>query len=491
MKLRTWFGLVVGIIVPIVALGRDLSYYEEALKDNELLEFLKYKTYVRPSKCPMKSNSSRDLLDKMILVRNGLANGPCKEKQQQLISGLTDISNAVAKSRKAFSSAPGGAPAQPQASVPSTSQSVLNGLSELPKDAVCLQDLQNKGLVSTLADLATSIGQVSMVAPTPAGVLIGTVAITFGTTLKVIAGLLTSPFDFSIEKDRRQFVDLNCSFFDLRRQLDVVGIFEAKGGDREPTKQKGQVLSSGLKTKLSEMQAEVPDGDAKDRVEDAYEGMILDLDSKIALLSLLQYKEAFDPSGESVHLAFDIMKEYQAIQKIIFGKRGWAFTRYLLKQMYKDYRHFSWRFDQWQDEWLKNQAEPEPIRTKWLCRNATQIRSDWEAANYSLEHAVEFLDSNKGIFHTYVPRFKYFIKIIPTGSSNQYHLYKNLKAIEMAKEAMAGGAKVNMDQRWKIRKNHLTWGHNVGVLAVKIKSRKGDRTIIEDFINDNNCLDLN
>ncbi len=488
MACRLAFFAMFAWTLPFSVLAHDLDYYQWALKDEGIQRFFKYKTYTRPQKCPLATTSTREILDQILLVRSALVNGACNQNQQNLIDGLSEIAKNINNKPTA---SPTPAPLTPQQSLATNTQSVLAGLANLTKDSACLEDIKNKGLLAFIADLATNIGQAAMVVPTPNGILIGSVTITVGATLRVINNLIASPFNFKIEKDRRQFVELNCSFFELRRQLDVIGIFEETNEDRDTQENLGKTLTAELKVKLTNLKSDILDGDEKTQLIGSYEKMIKDLETKTLLIGAIKRKQEMDPYGNSVHMAFDIIQEFKAIQKLIFGKRGWHFFHYLLKEALHNYYHFKSRFKIWSQKKLENEKNPNELQTRWLCRDANQIRKDWEAANYSLELGVEFLDANKGIIHRFGPRFKFFAYIILTGHSAQYHLYKNLKALELAQQALLPTFHVEEKDKEAINDAHWFYRHNIGTIAIKIKSKRPQRSAIEDFIVKNSCLDLN
>ena len=70
-----------------------------------------------------------------------------------------------------------------------------------------------------MADVATTMGQAAMM-PTPNGFLMTAGGLALGSTFRVIHGLLKSPYKWDDSSQRKQFQQLNCKFFDLRRDME-------------------------------------------------------------------------------------------------------------------------------------------------------------------------------------------------------------------------------------------------------------------------------
>ena len=79
-----------------------------------------------------------------------------------------------------------------------------------------------------VADVSMGVGQMAMMVPSPNGLLMGASTIAFGSVVNVMKELLQTPFHWELETDRSDFIALNCSFFDLRKELEANDFFKIK-----------------------------------------------------------------------------------------------------------------------------------------------------------------------------------------------------------------------------------------------------------------------
>ena len=73
---------------------------------------------------------------------------------------------------------------------------IFSILSAVSQDEDCMMNIKKRGLIPVAADVATNIGLVASIMPTPNGFIIGASGIAIGSALRIINGLFKSPFDW-------------------------------------------------------------------------------------------------------------------------------------------------------------------------------------------------------------------------------------------------------------------------------------------------------
>jgi hypothetical protein len=199
--------------------------------------------YNRPKKCPLKSLGKKNLEIGLKKIISSLKYGECYNRNKEIIDGLSDIienSNdsiqeaSEMQGQRSYNSRqifhkknvntnrniayPQGA--QNYLQINSYYQDMLGSLSHLAQDEECTGNIRKRGILPVMADVATTMGQAAAMMPTPNGFLITAGGLALGSTFRVIHGLLKSPYKWNDSSQRKQFQQLNCKFFDLRRDME-------------------------------------------------------------------------------------------------------------------------------------------------------------------------------------------------------------------------------------------------------------------------------
>lgn len=225
------------------------------LENSNTKKILLNKDIKRPSKCPLKNLQPKILHEKLLLISKAFQYGQCLDNNNQLLQGLesiaekahltiqsmnntnqnftplsslSDITESTAVTTEVTETMNTSDITLSSNNVTDTEyySNVMNYLGKISQDDDCVNNLKKQGFLSVLANIVTSIGQTSLLVPSPSGFLFSAAGIGFGSTLKVIAGLFKSRFNWSSSEERTQFQELNCSFFDLRREIEKTQVFE-------------------------------------------------------------------------------------------------------------------------------------------------------------------------------------------------------------------------------------------------------------------------
>lgn len=623
----------------------DIEEWKLPVNEIIVLNMLGIEDQQRPKNCPIATRKPLELAARLSVIAEGLKSGPCRDRHSELVESMNNTAQILAEQGDRLSQisteqanntltlGQGGSVWNPMENLTNNGLStfttrgsqIIAGLSQLPLDVSCMDHLKERGLLPSLAQISTGIGQVALMVPTPTGLMIGAGGVALGATLNLLKQLLDSPFNWMQSRDRKQFLDLNCAFFDARRQLDSRKYFKfddeqwrktvlaakkvqknlgIRNQNYERLKKQiagkisnkkdlylAQCLSLPVLTAkdsllrlLAIMSKQHSDSGVREQFVDFFlagnhpelleafalflserkEDFVLEileelrvtsgrglflldedqfnkkyfqpiafytkelaayseikhkdclkrfgrikgheealsnddieeiinkkviavdeylqdstqrLDQQLLLISSYEKLGDLDPFSEGAHQQFDLIQEYGKSKDIIYGKVGWSFLKYLLKEMEHNHKDFNSQFKKWN-------AKQE---VAWACRDAEQTMKTWDYLNSSLELSYDFLDTNKGLMSQIVPKFRWFLDFIPSGYSYQNKLNMNLKAAEKAREILKKEQKPQK-KHFKVVRKYRSWPYlNLGVFALLIKKAKKSRQRLQTFYEKNKC----
>lgn len=232
----------------------------------------------RQGRCPLRSEDTLQVVAKLDRVATGIATGKCESRHDKLIAStramIASINEArlinlsiedqlfAQDSRAILGSDPidiirnannkGSLDATLTGDIAARAQSLLKDLSEATQDGPCVEHMKKKGLLSEIADAALGLGKIISGIPRDEAAISSTALMVIGSVVKVISQLSDSPFDWSIESDREQFIGLNCSFYDTVRDLTANDFFKAADTDIAEKIGETQALLERLEFALAE-----------------------------------------------------------------------------------------------------------------------------------------------------------------------------------------------------------------------------------------------
>ncbi|MBF0208316.1 MAG: hypothetical protein HQK53_15675 [Oligoflexia bacterium] len=233
----------------------------------------------RNSACPMMATSNETLLQRLNSVYSGLKDSKCANRNKEVMDSfggaIKEVDNFFIKktdteknyaqlqagsttnvdpSVVVASSADAGAATtingtqilslptqenyQNQGMIIQTQQA-LNILSNIATNEQCAYDIRERGLIPVIADMVTNFSQLSMLASTPNllagqplgnpyGIMVAAGGTAVGSVMKILYNLFKPKFNWEKFEDRKQFVDLVCSFYNTRMELDNMQFFRTK-----------------------------------------------------------------------------------------------------------------------------------------------------------------------------------------------------------------------------------------------------------------------
>ncbi|MDD9952159.1 MAG: hypothetical protein OXT67_11410 [Zetaproteobacteria bacterium] len=226
----------------------DTHKFRQFINSETLKENIVDRFHNRPTNCPLSTNLKlAEIQDRLIQVSSALKKGRCYANNQTILNGFDELfqnsegfldPSAAGPMGGAFGggfgapppgAVPGGNPTRPIAIVnPIRRRQILQVMSKVAQDTTCLSNFKQKGLLPTVANLATNVGLVGSVIPSSNGMLVGAAGLTLGTSLKILSGLFEAPFDWRKNEERQQFLDINCAYFQLRRDIEYANVYDLR-----------------------------------------------------------------------------------------------------------------------------------------------------------------------------------------------------------------------------------------------------------------------
>ena len=225
----------------------DLEKELAFLQQGDFQQLLIDRQHKRPDKCPLKSMAHSEIVKKLSSIAKSLKKGECFDKNKDTIKNIDETINMTNKNLSTLSSYQnneqfGVAPVimnspelqktniearQYQFAINPYYRQLLSSFSTLAQDDDCVNNIRERGLLPVLADVSMTMGQSFALLPTANGLMFSAGGMALGATLKIISGLIKSPYDWKDPQQRKQFQDLNCSFFDLRRDIEATELLDA------------------------------------------------------------------------------------------------------------------------------------------------------------------------------------------------------------------------------------------------------------------------
>ena len=186
---------------------------------------------IRPQKCPLRSDMKLlGILEQLETISVALKYGECYDKNREIIDEfetlLSDETQIYASIFSDNQSTGQANSSQQERQALVRRQQLFEVLKTVTGDDACLYNIRKRGLLPVVADVLTNIGRVSSLIPTMHSIYFSVGAISLGATLKIIASIFSSDFDWNDASERRQFLRLNCNFFDLRRELEAADVIQ-------------------------------------------------------------------------------------------------------------------------------------------------------------------------------------------------------------------------------------------------------------------------
>jgi hypothetical protein len=233
-------------------------------------------------------------------------------------------------------------------------------------------------------------------------------------------------------------------------------------------------------TELDSQFGDLTNGEAQYQLDDLYselEAKVVNLKNYFENLvkvskNLLGIKD-FSDEDEGSGIKLDILLNYQSVKELIYGKVGHSFFKYLLNEGQVSRRYFYKSVQKF------SVNDPDRVQT---CRNALKLSEEWIKTKTYAEEANDFLNTNYGLFHDYVKKYKYFM-FIPTGKSFERKIKTQVSSLNALKN-------FNLNKNISKKERKLLKRKTIGRLILNLSSDKAQSEMIQDYVKENRCENM-
>ncbi|MDD4976410.1 MAG: hypothetical protein PHY93_18780 [Bacteriovorax sp.] len=255
---------------------------QELEQVNALIQ--KYKvTAERPKACPLESNKFADLLAKTEAIKN-IFKSNClqndENKMTEVLNSVKDIQDELKKRNIIEKTVDGntivnaitGNDSSITTSTPgstSTSASAVSALSGIKfstlfsnittmiKKNQC--NLDDGRVLEMTADLIYDSTQLGLLSGNELGLIVAGGGFIVSSALRLIDMIFKQRFDFDKNKDRQIFIKLNCSFYDIRHDLENRGALDVENNSSSEDLKDTKDLIGKMNISLKKMEQEKTD----------------------------------------------------------------------------------------------------------------------------------------------------------------------------------------------------------------------------------------
>jgi len=188
----------------------------------------------RPKSCPMESKKFADLLAKTESIKNVFKSN-CLQKDDSKVSDVLTSINSIQeelKKRNIIDKTVDGSTIMNSitGNEEGSSVSALSGIkfsnlftniSTMIKKNQC--NLEDGRVLEQTADLIYDSTQLGLLAGNTTGLIVAGGGFIISSAIKLIDLIFKQRFDFVKNSDRQTFIKLNCSFYDIRKELEAQG----------------------------------------------------------------------------------------------------------------------------------------------------------------------------------------------------------------------------------------------------------------------------
>jgi hypothetical protein len=230
-------NLIMTFIIAFVAALLPWTAFTKEIDMNRADQLIKkYNTVIdRPKSCPMESRKFSDLVAKIEAIKDALK-GNCLKKDGNKLTEVLDSVKGIQeeiKDNSMLASSSAITNVLNTASGPGAGMSTISGvkfsalfsnISNLFKKNQC--NLDDGTILQSTSDLIYDSTQLGIISGNKTGLIVAGGGFLISSALKLIDLIFKQRFDFDKPVDRQTFIKLNCSFYEMRRELDLNGALD-------------------------------------------------------------------------------------------------------------------------------------------------------------------------------------------------------------------------------------------------------------------------
>lgn len=220
----------------------------------------------RPKSCPMESKKFSDLIAKTEAIKDVLK-GNCLKKDNdkmaevlESIKGIQDelksqniVSNSSQTTEVLGSLLGEGNTTQSTNAISGLKFSTLfSNITTMFKKNQC--NMEDGRVLEMTADLIYDSTQLGVLAGNQLGLIVAGGGFLISSALRLIDLIFKQRFDFEKSTDRQTFVKLNCSFYEIRRELDMQGALDIENNTSKEDYRDTKALMESITAELKSME---------------------------------------------------------------------------------------------------------------------------------------------------------------------------------------------------------------------------------------------
>lgn len=248
---------LIAAVTPWVAFSAEINMVRADL----LIK--KYNTvYERPKSCPLESRRFSDLIAKTEAIKDVLKNNCLKSedgkmgevmdslkllqdnlKDNALIANNTTLNEVVTETEDTTNTING-----------LQFSAVFSNINTMIKKNQC--NMEDGRVLESAADLVYNATQLGVLSGNSLGLVIAGGGFLISSALRLIDLIIKQRFDFEKSSDRQTFVKLNCSFYEIRRDLDFQGALDMENNLTREDYHDAKTLADELMVELKKLETD-------------------------------------------------------------------------------------------------------------------------------------------------------------------------------------------------------------------------------------------
>jgi hypothetical protein len=180
--------------------------------------------FERPVSCPLRFSNLSQLRDQVQALTAAMGNG-CSQNDQQALKQLNSSVGNLEGIATSFSAYQGTDQKAQNAVLAKNAGQILGSLNIITSNNSCFYNIRSRGALPVISDIVMSLSQLGLLIPSTSGATVAAGGYLAGSGMKIINELVKKKFNWNRPEDRRAFIQLNCAFFDNRRVMEEIGLF--------------------------------------------------------------------------------------------------------------------------------------------------------------------------------------------------------------------------------------------------------------------------
>lgn len=248
---------IIAAVTPWTAFSADV----DLTRADQLIK--KYSAvYERPKSCPLESKKFSDLIAKTEAIKDVLKGNCLKSEDSKMgevmesIKALQDSlkENAVITNSSTLSDIVSETDEKANAISGVKFAAVFSNINNMIKKNQC--NMEDGRVLESTADLIYNSTQLGVLSGNAVGLIVAGGGFLISSALRLIDMIIKQRFDFEKPADRQTFVKLNCSFYEIRRELDTQGALDMENSTTRDDYRDAKGIADELTLELKRLETD-------------------------------------------------------------------------------------------------------------------------------------------------------------------------------------------------------------------------------------------